>query len=99
MQFSIGNGITTVPLVDGQASYTTPASLDVSDYTVTATYTGDSGDAPSTTSEGLSVDPDPTELSVTATPSVANGASSTVTATVVCSPSCGLDAHRLRRIR
>ena len=59
MQFSIGNGVTTVPLVDGQASYTTPASLDVSDYTVTATYTGDSGDAPSTTSEGLQRRPGP----------------------------------------
>ena len=89
VQFSIGNGITTVPLVDGQASYTTPASLDVNDYTVTATYTGDAGNASSTTSEDFSVDPDPTTLSVTSTPSVANGTSSTVTATVACSPSCG----------
>ena len=89
VQFSIGNGITTVPLVDGQASYTTPASLDVNDYTVTATYTGDATNASSTTSEGFTVEADPTTLSVTATPSVANGSSSTVTATVACSPSCG----------
>ena len=90
VQFSIGNGITTVPLVDGQASYTTPGSLDVDGYTVTATYTGDAGNASSTTSEDFSVDPDPTTLSLTAAPSVANGASSTVTATVACNPTCGV---------
>jgi len=89
VQFSIGNGITTVPLVDGQASYTTPATLDVNSYTVTATYTGDANNASSTTSEDLNVDPDPTTLSLTTTPSVASGASATVTATVACRPACG----------
>ena len=89
VQFSIGNGVTTVPLVDGQASYTTPANLDVNGYTVTATYTGDASNDTSTTSEDFNVVPDPTTVTLTATPSVANGSSSTVTATVACTPSCG----------
>ena len=89
VQFSIGNGVTTVPLVDGQASYTTPANLDVNGYTVTATYTGDASNDTSTTSEDFNVVPDPTTVTLTATPSVANGISSTVTATVACTPSCG----------
>ena len=77
-------------MVDGQATYSTPATLDVNElYGTTATYTGDATNDTSTTSEDYNVDPAPTTLSVTATPSVANGASSTVTATVACSPSCG----------
>jgi Bacterial Ig-like domain (group 3) len=89
IQFSIGTGITTVPVVDGQASFTTPATLDVADYTVTAAYTGDAVNAPSSDTEDLTVAPDPTVVSLSGPLSTANGVAATFTATVSCSPACG----------
>lgn len=90
VQFSLGGAITTVPLnADDQASFTTPADLDVDDYTVTATYTGDGFNASSTASEDLTVDPATTSLALTGPTSTANGTSVTFTATVSCDPACG----------
>ena len=90
VQFSIGNGIATVPLAAGQASFTTPANLDAGDYTVTATYTGDALNASSTAATDLTVDPAPTALTLTpSASSTAFGVPVTYTATVTCSPSCG----------
>ena len=91
VQFSIGNGIAaTVPLTGGSASYTTPDNLDVNDYTVTATYTGDALNASSSNSTDLTVAPAPTALQLTgSSTSTAFGVSVTYTATVTCSPDCG----------
>ena len=91
MQFSIGNGVAaTVPLTDGSASYATPANLDVNDYTVTATYTGDALNVSSSNSTDLTVAPAPTALQLTgSSTSTAFGVSVTYTVTVTCSPDCG----------
>ncbi len=90
VQFSAGTGITTVPLVAGQASFTTPDNLDAGDYTVTASYTGDAFNASSTASTDLTVDAAPTALTLTPnTTSTPFGVPVTYTATVTCSPSCG----------
>jgi hypothetical protein len=89
VQFSLGNGITTVPLVDGQASFTSPNTLDAGDYTVTASYAGDAANAPSGATEELTVTPDPTVLTLNGPSSAANGVAGTFTATVACSPACG----------
>jgi hypothetical protein len=91
VQFSLGSGIAaTVPLTDGSASYTTPGNLDVSDYTVTATYTGDALNASSSNTTDLTVTPAPTALQLTgSSTSTAFGVSVTYTATVTCNPDCG----------
>jgi len=91
VQFSIGNGIdATVPLTDGSASYTTPNNLDVNDYTVTATYTGDALNASSSNTTDLTVAPAPTTLQLMgSSTSTAFGVSVTYTATVACNPDCG----------
>jgi hypothetical protein len=89
VQFSLGNGITTAPLVGGQATFTTPNALDVGGDTVTATYTGDAANAPSSTTEDLTVSPDPTVLTLSGPSSTATGLPATFTATVACSPDCG----------
>jgi Bacterial Ig-like domain (group 3)/Putative Ig domain len=89
VQFSLGNGVTTVPLVGGQASFTTPNILDAGSYTVTASYTGDAANAPSSTTEDLTVTPDPTLVTLSGPSSTANGVPGTFTATVACSPACG----------
>ncbi len=90
VQFSDGSGITTVPVIGGQASFSTPADLDAGAYTVTATYTGDALNASSTASTALTVDPAPTTLVlIPSTTSTAHGVPVTYTATVACSPSCG----------
>ena len=90
VEFSYGNGLTTVPLVGGQASFTTPATLDAGMYTVTATYTGDPLNASSTDSTTLTVVPALTALALTPnTASTTAGTPVAFTATVACSPSCG----------
>ena len=89
VQFSLGNGITTVPLVGGQASFTSPNTLDAGSYTVTAAYTGDATSAPSSTTEDLTVTPDPTVVTLSGPSSAANGVAANFTATVACSPACG----------
>jgi large repetitive protein len=89
VQFSYGEGTTTVPLSGGTASFTTPASLDAGDYTVTATYTGDGANASSTATEDLTVSPAPTVLTVTGPTTTSFGIPVTYTATVACAPSCG----------
>jgi hypothetical protein len=89
VDFSVGSGITAEALVDGQASYTTPDSLDVADDTVTATYTGDPLNASSSATEDLTIQPATTTLTLSAPPSTAFGVPETVTATVACTPSCG----------
>jgi large repetitive protein len=90
VQFSYGDGTTTVPLSGGTATFTTPASLDAGDYTVSATYTGDAANASSTATEDLTVSPAPTVLTVTgSTTSTSFGTPVTYTASVACVPSCG----------
>lgn len=91
VQFSIGNGVAaTVPLSGGSASYTTPSNLDVNDYTVTATYTGDALNASSSNTTDLTVAAAPTALVLSgSSTSTAFGVSVTYTATVSCSPGCG----------
>jgi hypothetical protein len=95
VQFSLATstgtlgGIATVPLVAGQATYTTPDNLDADNYTLTASYTGDAVNAPSSGTEQFSVTPAPTTLTLTGPPSTAFGVSETVTAVVTCTPACG----------
>ena len=89
VQFSLGNGITTVPLSGGQASFTTPATLDAGDDVVSATYTGDALNAGSSATEDLTINAAPTSLQVSGPSATANGVPITITATVACSPSCG----------
>jgi hypothetical protein len=89
IEFSLGNGITTVPLVGGQASFTTPNTLDVGDYTLTASYTGDAANAPTSTTGSFNVAADPTVVTLSGPTSAATGVPATFTATVACSPDCG----------
>jgi large repetitive protein len=89
VQFSYGLSITTVPLSGGSASFTTPSNLDAGDYTVTATYTGDAANASSDASEGVTVLPAPTALTLTGPTSTPFGVPVTYTATVACTPDCG----------
>jgi hypothetical protein len=89
VQFSIGGALTTVPLSNGQASFTTPNDLDVNDYTVTASYTGDATDAASSTTEDLTVSPATTTLTLSGPTTTPFGVPATFTATVTCTPACG----------
>ena len=89
VQFSYGQGITTVPLVGGQASFTTPATLNVDDYTLTATYTGDATNAPSSATEDVQVLADATTVTLSGPSSVPNGTAATFSADVACTSSCG----------
>ena len=91
VQFTIGDGITTVPLVDGSASFTTPNTLDANDYTVSAQYTGDAANDSSADTEDLTVSPAPTTLTFIGPTSTAFGVPATFTATVACTPACGAD--------
>jgi hypothetical protein len=89
VQFSLGGGITTVPLVNGAASFTTPSGLEAGDYTVSAHYTGDASNDSSGDSKDLNVLAAPTTLTLTGPASTAFGVAATFTATVVCAPDCG----------
>ena len=89
VQFSLGAGITTVPVKNGVASFTAPSDLDAGDYTITASYTGDPNDAASSDSADLTVAPAPTALTLSGPTSTAFGVADTITATVACAPSCG----------
>jgi len=89
VQFTTGNGLTTVPLSGGQASFTTPSTLDVGDYTVSASYTGDATNAPTSTTADLVVTADPTTVVISGTSSTTFGVPVTFTATVACSTACG----------
>jgi hypothetical protein len=73
--------IDTVPLVGGQATFTTPSSLDVgNNYVVTATYTGDPNNASSSTSSALTIAPVPTTLTLNGPASTSFGVPATFTA-------------------
>ena len=76
------NAPITVPLSGGQASFTTPASIDVNNYTITATYTGDPGNGSSTSSTDLTVEPIATDLMMAGAASTPFGTPITYTATV-----------------
>jgi Bacterial Ig-like domain (group 3)/Putative Ig domain len=89
VQFSIGTTNTSVPLVNGQASFTTPATLDAQDYTVSATYSGDTVNASSAATEDLTVSPAPTTLTLTGPTTTPFGTSITYSASVACVPGCG----------
>jgi hypothetical protein len=89
VQFSLGGALTTVPVVDGQASFTTPNTLDVNDYTVTAAYSGDALNAASSATEDLTVSPATTTLVLNGPTSTPFGVSATFTGTVTCTPDCG----------
>ncbi|MFZ0251671.1 MAG: Ig-like domain repeat protein [Acidimicrobiales bacterium] len=89
VQFSLGGTLTTVPVVDGQASFTTPGNLDVNDYTVTASYSGDATNAASSATEDLTVSPATTTLVLNGPASTPFGVSATFTGTVTCTPACG----------
>ena len=90
VQFTTGSGsTTTVPLVGGQASFTTPAGLDAGDYTVGATYTGDATNGSSSATEDLAVTPASTSLALSGPTATPFGVAATFTASVSCVPPCG----------